>query len=111
MSRLNILWTTDNEATIISFLELYTVNSMKREWWDEIHIVIWGGSTKLIYESEKMQAVVKNMIENKIIVEACKHCCDRYNATEVLENLGVDVKYMGEPLTEYLKSGDSFFTL
>jgi hypothetical protein len=32
-------------------------------------------------------------------------CADRYEVTEDLRKLGVDVKYMGKPLTEMLKGG------
>lgn len=111
MSRLNILWTTDSEATITSLLVPYTNNALTKNWWDEVHVVIWGASTKYIFENKEIQDIVKNMIKNNIVVEACKFCADKFGATTLLEDLGVDVKYMGQPLTEYLKSDAKFLSI
>lgn len=111
MERLNVLWTTNSVETVESFLALYAGNSLKKGWWDEVHIIIWGSSTKAIGEDPKMQELVKEMLNNGVTMEACKHCSDRYNASEVLVKLGVEVKYMGEPLTKYIKSGANLITL
>jgi hypothetical protein len=34
---------------------------------------------------------------------ACKACSDSYGVSDNLEELGVEVKYMGRPLTDMLK--------
>ena len=44
------------------------------------------------------------------ILQACKWCTDQYKVSDTLDSLGVDVKYMGEPLTEYIKSGYKVLT-
>lgn len=36
-------------------------------------------------------------------VVACKACADSYGVSEVLEGMGIEVKFMGQPLTEMLK--------
>ena len=33
----------------------------------------------------------------------CKACADMYGVSDKLEELGVDVEYMGRPLTDMLK--------
>jgi len=38
-----------------------------------------------------------------VILLACKACSDSYGVSEGLEELGVEVKYMGEPFTQILK--------
>ena len=43
------------------------------------------------------------MQEAGIEVVACRACADAYGVTGTLEALGVEVKYMGEPLTRMLK--------
>jgi hypothetical protein len=40
-----------------------------------------------------------------VVLEACKACSDSYGASDALAGLGIDVKYMGSPLTEMLKEG------
>ena len=45
--KLNILWTTDNKDTIFNMLAMYTLNSKKRGWWQEVNVILWGASVKL----------------------------------------------------------------
>jgi hypothetical protein len=45
------------------------------------------------------------MKKDGVILEACIACSDLLGVTEKLLELGVDVKGMGIPLTEYLKGG------
>ena len=40
-----------------------------------------------------------------ILVFACKAGADMYGVSEDLTALGIDVKYMGVPKTEWLKAG------
>ena len=111
MSKLTILWTSDNEATITSLLSPYTANALKNGWFDEIHIVIWGGSTKIIGEEKKYQKMITKMLDRGITIEACKYCADKYKTSDILTDLGVTVKYMGKPLTEYIKDESHFITI
>ncbi|MBK5252898.1 MAG: DsrE family protein [Peptostreptococcaceae bacterium] len=111
MEKLNVLWTTADKATVINMLSMYTVNALKNGWFDEVNIVIWGGSAKLVAEDTEMQKLVKKMIESGITIEACKACADKYNASDIMIGLGVDVKYMGKPLTSYIKSDDYMITI
>ncbi|MDI3548860.1 MAG: hypothetical protein PWR10_2512 [Halanaerobiales bacterium] len=40
-----------------------------------------------------------------IKLTVCKACTDSYGASEKLAEIGIEVKYMGDPLTEMLKEG------
>ena len=51
-----------------------------------------------------MQGKVKAMQEDGIIVEACIACAMGYGIVEELKALGIPVRPMGQPLTNYLKS-------
>ncbi len=111
MDRLNILWTTSDKETVTNMMSMYGVNALKNGWWDEINIIIWGESTKFVSENPEIQKELIKMIEGGITFEACKACADKLNASEILSGLGVDVKYMGKPLTQYIKSGDKILTI
>jgi len=111
MEKLNILWTTDNKDTIFNMLTMYATNSKKRDWWDQVNVIIWGASAKLAGNDAQVQAEILEMIKAGVTVEACKDCADKYSATETLEKLGVKVQYMGLPLTEYLKNGEKLITI
>jgi hypothetical protein len=111
MSKLNILWTTDSKDTFQYMLVMYAINSKANEWWDEITIIIWGASARMAGTDPEVQADIMEMIENGIKIEACKACTDHFGVSKVLFKLGIDVRFMGEPLTEYIKSGDKMLTI
>jgi hypothetical protein len=111
MNRLNILWTTDNKETVLHMLVMYAINSRANGWWEEVNIIIWGASAKLAGTDTQIQGEIVEMIDNGIKFEACKACCDNFGVTEDISKLGVEVKYMGETLTTYLKSGEKMLTL
>jgi hypothetical protein len=111
MDRLNILWTTDNKDTVLHMLVMYATNSRLNGWWKEVNLIIWGASAKLVGSDTQIQAEIIGMINHGITIEACKACTDNLGVTEKLTELGVDVRYMGEVLTNYLKSGEKVLTI
>jgi hypothetical protein len=111
MDKLTILWTTDNKDTIFNMLSMYSTNAKRNGWWDEINIIIWGASARLVGNDKQVQTEVLEMISHGVNIEACKDCCDNLGVTERLTKLGVNVRYMGEPLTQYLKSNQNVLTI
>lgn len=109
--KLVILWTSDNAITAENMVLMYALNGKMRNWWDHITVVIWGGSAQLVRDNASVQEGVKKLLETGIEVEACRACADNVGAVEVLEALGVTVRYMGEPLTEYLKLDYKMITI
>jgi hypothetical protein len=111
MEKLNILWTTDNKDTVFNMLSMYASNSVKYNWWDNVNVIIWGASAKLVGNDTQVQTEVMEMIARGVTVEACKSCSDNLGVSEKLIQLGVTVRYMGEALTGYLKSGEKIITI
>ena len=111
MKKLNILWTSGEKETFKHMVAMYSVNALRNEWWDEVNVLIWGASTKLAGSDEEVQKTIQKMIFGKVSVEACKACADIYEATEILEEIGVDVKYTGTTLTDYINSEDKLITI
>jgi hypothetical protein len=111
MDRLNILWTTDNKDTVLHMLVMYATNSRLNGWWQEVNLVIWGASARLAGKDDEIKSEIADMITHGISIEACKACCDHFGVTDELTKLGVNVRYMGEALTSYIKSGDKILTI
>jgi hypothetical protein len=88
----------------LKMVYMYTFNAKKNGWWDEVRFLVWGPSAKLLSEDVELQDYVKKMKEEGVELLACKACADSYGVSEKLEALGVEVKYMGAPLTDMLKS-------
>jgi hypothetical protein len=111
MDKLNILWTTDNKDTVFNMVAMYAVNSKTQNWWQEVNLIIWGASAKLVGNDTQVQTEVVEMINRGVQIEACKDCCDNFGVTDKLTKLGINVRYMGKPLTDYIKSGETILTI
>lgn len=111
MNKLNILWTTTNRETITHMISMYAVNALKMGLWDEVSIIIWGASAKLLGEDEDLQKEVIAMMEKGVQIGACRACSDNLGVTETIEKLGIDVKYMGVQLTEILKQDGKLLSI
>lgn len=111
MEKLAVLWTSPDREVALKMVFMYTRNSKKYGWWDAIRLIVWGPSAKLLSQDEELQAYVKDMLQNDIEVAACKACADSYGISDILSNIGVEVLYMGEPLTEILKSDWKVITI
>jgi len=111
MEKLNILWTTDNKDTFFNMLAMYATNSKKRGWWNNVNVIIWGASAKLAGNDTQIQTEILEMINAGVTIEACKDCADIFGVTEKLERMGITVRYMGLPLTEYLKNGEKLISI
>lgn len=103
--RLAVLWTSADREVALKMVFMYTLNSKLRGWWEDVTLIVWGPSSKLLSEDSELQDYVKKAQEAGVIFQACKACSDMYGVTEKLEELGIEVIYMGVPLTEYLKNG------
>ncbi|MFZ5966210.1 MAG: DsrE family protein [Bacillota bacterium] len=106
-----ILWTNADEITFEKMIFMYSVNSLVYGWWDHITVIIWGAPTKLASENEKVRELIQMMMEKGVHVSACKKCSDELGVTKELEDLGIEVKYWGQGLTEILKGEDKLLTI
>ena len=104
-SKLLVIWTSGDKEVAMKMVYMYTYNAKKNEWWKEVRFLIWGPSSKLLSEDSELQDYIKRMKDVGVELFACKACSDMYGVSGKLEQLGIDVKYMGQPLTEMLKTG------
>lgn len=72
--------------------------------------MVWGPSVKLLTKDQELQDYLKKMIESGIVVKARKACSDQLGVSEKLTELGVNVKYMGGELTDYIEEGRHVLT-
>lgn len=104
-SKLAVLWTSGDPEVAEKMAFMYTFNAKKQGWFDEVVLIVWGPSAKLLSENKMLQDYVKKMQEAGIKVEACMACALMYDVDGKLQELGIDVKGMGVPLSNYLKEG------
>jgi hypothetical protein len=108
---LYILWTNDNFITAEKMVFMYAINSMRYGWWDNVTLVIWGATAKLVAENERIQQLIAEARKMEVYVTACKACADQLGVTEILEAHDIDVQYLGTALTHVLKNGEKLITV
>jgi hypothetical protein len=104
-NKLAVLWTSGDPDVAEKMAFMYTYNAKKQGWFDEVTLIIWGPSAKLLSENKMLQDYVKKMQDAGVKVQACIACASMYGVDQQLAKMGIDVKGMGVPLSDYLKLG------
>lgn len=108
--KLYVLWTSGDREVALKMVFMYTYNSKAKGWWDEVCLIVWGPSSRLLTEDKELQEYLTRMIEAGVEVVACKACADSYGITKQLEEQGIEVIFMGQPLTHLLKQNVKLIT-
>lgn len=108
--KLVILWTSGDRDVALKMVFMYAGNAPRNGWWDDITLIVWGPSAKLLASDGELQEAVSGLAAEGVTLEACKACADQYGVSGQLAEMGIDVRYMGEALTSYLKEGRRVLT-
>ena len=103
--KLAILWSSGDREVALTLVYSYARNSKIRGWWDEVRLIVWGPSEKILAYDAELQDGLYGLAREGVELVACKGCSDNYGTSEKLSELDIDVIYMGAPLTEMLKEG------
>ncbi len=109
--KLNILWTNDNPETAHTMVFMYGINAKKNAWFNDVEIIIWGPTAKLVSENTSIQDKIQLAMHTGVIVKACLSCATMYGVVDKLVSLGIETIPMGQPLTEILKSNQKLLTI
>ena len=109
-NHLLIVWTSGDPDVAHKMVFMYAYNAQKNGWWDQVTLLVWGPSAKLSSEDKDIQASLKRMKDQGVELLACKACADQYGVSPKLEELGIEVKYTGTYLTDFIKSGKKVIT-
>jgi len=104
-NKLAVLWTSGDIDVAERVCLMYTHAAKQSQWFDEVVLIIWGPSAKLLSENVALQSKLKAMAKDGVILQACIACANSYDVTDKLKNMGIEVIGMGKPLTEYMKKG------
>ena len=110
-TKLYILWTNDNLDTSQHMVFMYAINSMMKGWWDEVTVIIWGPTAKLVAENKRIQERMEVARHVGVKFSACVACARELGVESDLKKLGLDVIPWGPPLTELLQNGEKLITV
>ena len=103
-SKVAVVWTSGDSEVAHKVCFMYTHNAKKAKWFDEVVLIIWGPSSRILAGDKKLQSAVKEMMRDGVAVQACVVCADMYGVAGQLREMGIEVKGMGQPLSDMLKS-------
>ena len=106
-----ILWTSGDPEVAHRMVFMYLGNSQKAQWYDENLLIVWGPSARLLAADKDLKAEVTKMMADGVRVQACITCAELYGVVEELRKLGIEVKSMGRPLADLVKSDWHVLTL
>lgn len=101
--RLAVLWTSGDPEVAHRVAFMYTQAAASQQWFDEIQLIVWGPSARLLAADKDLQAAVQNMKASGVDVKACVVCADSYGVADQLRAMDLEVKGMGRPLTDLLQ--------
>ncbi len=111
MEKVNILWANPHPDLAQTMVFMYGINAKNQGWFDEVNIIIWGPTAKLVAEDEVVQDEIKKALKTGVQVFACSSCASMYGVTGTLQKCGIEVKGMGTPLTQILKNNEKLITI
>ena len=105
-TKLAVVWTSGDPEVAHRMTLMYAHAAQRNGWFDETRLIVWGPSARLLAADKDLQQKIAAMRDDDVIVEACVACADSYGVADRLRELGLEVKLMGEPLTELLRDDD-----
>ena len=106
-----VMWTTGELETARHMVFMYTLNAKLQGWWDEVTLLVWGASGRLIIEDDYLQAILKKMQKAGVKTLACRACAEKMEIDDQLKELDIKVFYSGQFLTDWLQSGKKMITI
>jgi len=97
-----VVATGDKEKALTALM--YAKNAAKNGWLDEVKVVFFGPSERLMVEDED---VSQEALEVAELCEslACKAISDREEISEAITKMGVRVEYVGRIISDYIRDG------
>ena len=106
MDKIFLLVSDADPRIIIDVVFTYARNAIKRQWMDEVMVILWGPSQTTVVGTIELKAAVMEMVEMKgIQVVASEQCAEDYRVTDKLEKLGVSLISVDEKISILLKEG------
>ncbi|MGV8092125.1 MAG: DsrE family protein [Mangrovibacterium sp.] len=104
-NKLVVIWTSNDPEVAEKVCFMYAQNAKKQGWFEEVVLIVWGPSVRLLAENDDLKADIAKIMEMGIAVEASLSCAQLYGVGPDLTDLDIDVKPIGVPLTGYIKEG------
>jgi len=84
---------------------MYAVNAMLHGWMNDVQLFFFGPAEELLTKDKKIQEYLQQYSDMKGEAIACRVIAERDGTDSALSELGVRVDYVGEQISDLIKSG------
>jgi hypothetical protein len=83
---------------------MYAVNAQKNKWVDDLKVIFFGPFENLVCDDEEVAKAASKLLDYETPI-ACKFLSDRDGISSKLEDMGVNVDYVGSLISGYIDEG------
>lgn len=98
-----VIWTSGDRDVALKMVFMYVLNAAEKKWWRRVNLIVWGPSAHLLATDIILRSKIVELKTAGAHLLACQACAEMYDVVLTLSSLGIEVKFMGETLTGYLK--------
>jgi len=84
---------------------MYARNAVKNDWMSDVKLFLFGPSEVTIATDPQLREMVEGIVEEGTTPVACKFCSDKYHVSGLLAEIGCEIEYVGDPISEAIRAG------
>ena len=97
-----IISTAEKEKALTGIM--YAVNAQKNKWVESLKVIFFGPFENLICQDEEVSSAASQLLDYDTPI-ACKFLSDRDGISNKLDELGINVQYVGSLISNCIKEG------
>lgn len=98
-----ILWTSADKEVGRQVVLTYVLNARLNGWLEHITLMVWGPSVKELAVDKELQASFKSLRHTGVRLIVDKASAENYSVLKEIEALGVEVTYLGKPVSDCIR--------
>ena len=108
---LHILWTNADPTVFEKMILMYAVNSLLRDWWEKVTVIIWGATAALAANNPVVNEQIRMAMDRGVHFSVCVTCARELGVEDQLRDMGMEVISWGPPLTRLLQEKAPLLTI
>ncbi len=97
-----IISSGDSEKALTGLM--YARNAMSFGWMEDVKVIFFGPSQRLLVENEQVKKAAKEMADQEKPF-VCKFISDQDGTSEKIQGLGLKVEYVGPVISDFIQDG------
>jgi len=97
-----IIATGETEKALTGLM--WSTNALRFGWMEDVRVIFFGPAQNLALENDQVKEMAQGLAEAEKPI-FCKFISDRDGNSEQLEQMGMEVQYVGKIIADFIKDG------